>query len=164
MNNKKISTVFASLAFVLALQGCASTVLKPVAESNRDVAGSFNGSYQGIVTNTALVQQAQGNWQFNCHDITGKNVGVISVVDGIATLGEEEGTPTAFVSKNGKFRFEIPLQEVAAAAGTSDATISNGNITIILYGSLDKGAGSMTYGIAEFANNGCTSKVEYKKI
>lgn len=153
-------TIFSGLVLTLSLQGCASTVLSPVSESKKDSSGQYDGKWHGIVKSTASKQSGGGGWELSCADMAGQNLGTISVANGVATLGKD----TAFINQSGQFRFEIPVNEVAAASGTSDATISNGKMTIIMYGSLEKQSGTLTYGIAQFSNNGCSSKVVYKQV
>lgn len=159
-NNKFISAVSVTLAIV-ALQGCASSTLRPVAESSRDTSGSFDGQWIAVVKNTPPTQYGPGNWELTCADRTGQKIGPFVVDNGIASMSAEAQT---YVNENGKFRFEIPISTIAASSGTSDSTISNGKMTIIMHGSLKKGAGKMTFGIKEFGNAGCTSKVEYRKV
>lgn len=151
------------VAMTLLLQGCASTVVKQVSQSDRNTAGSFDGTWQAQVVKTAGIQYGPGNWQFSCKDMRGRSLGKFTVNQGIAQMGNNNGA-IAYVNNAGKFRFEIPMSEVAAAAGTSDSTISNGKMTYIIYGSLKNQKGTMTFGIAQFSNNGCSSKVQFSKI
>ncbi len=162
-NRYKAIVVSTGILFTFVLQGCASTVLKQVSESNRDETGQYDGNWKGTIKSTASKQSLGGNWTLTCGDRAGTNLGIISVVDGVATIGKRN-ISTAFVNQSGKFRFEIPIEEVAAASGTSDATISNGKMTILMYGSLESGTGKYTLGIAQFGNNGCSSKVVYERV
>ncbi len=162
-NRYKGIALSTGLLVSLALQGCASTVLRQVSESDKDQTGQYDGNWKGTIKSTASTQSLGGNWTMSCADRAGTSLGTFSVNGGVATIGESQ-LITAFVNQSGKFRFEIPIAEVAAASGTSDATISNGKMTILLYGSLENGTGKYTQGIAEFANNGCTSKVAYERV
>jgi len=93
-----------------------------------------------------------------------KKYGPIEVTGGeaFATLGRDIGT--GFVDGAGNFRVEVPLDREAKAAGTSDVSINNGAVTVILTGSLAQQTGLLTFGVAEFANAGCATSVTYKQI
>ena len=69
-----------------------------------------------------------------------------------------------YVNSNGQFRFEVPTEFEAKAAGRSDSSVNDGAITLILIGSLSDQKGSFTIGVAQFANNGCTSEMSYQRI
>jgi len=151
----------AAAALTLALQGCA-TVTKPVSSSDRDQSGTFDGTWSATVVNTPRTQYGPSNWEFTCGDQSGRSLGEITVSNGVAqTQMVDQKT---FVNRDGKFRFEIPMGVVAAASGKSDATIHNGDMTFIIYGSLKEAKGSMVYGIAEFRNNGCRSSVKFQRL
>jgi len=142
----------------VALQGCA---VKPVSQSDRDQSGAFDGVWNATVVNTPRIQYGPGNWEFSCGDQTGRSLGKIMVNNGVAKTQMVD--QQAYVNSSGRFKFEIPMGEVAAASGTSDSTITNGDMTFILSGSLKSEKGSMVYGIAEFGNTGCRSSVEFKR-
>ena len=157
-------SILSAFAATILLQGCASTVMHQVSESDRDLAGGYNGAWQGTVVRTAAKQYGPGNWELSCGNMAGRNVGQVSVEGGLAKLKIFGDVQQAYVNNDGRFRFEIPMAEVAAAGGNSDSSISQGKMTFILYGSLKKQAGTLTFGIAEFANNGCSSKVKFTRI
>ncbi len=145
------------------LAGCGSTALRQVDQSDRDRAGVYDGVWSGLIVSTAAKQPGPGNWLMDCGDMAGTQMSNIVVDDGVASLGGQEDSPVANVSAFGKFRFVIPMSEVATAAGRSDSSINNGDMTLIMYGSLRTQKGSLTIGIADFGNNGCTSEVEFSK-
>jgi len=158
-NSHKIAAV---AVLTLALQGCASTVTKPVSSQDRDQSGVFDGEWSATVVNTPRTQYGPSNWEYTCGDQSGRSLGNIIVSNSIAQTQMVD--QQAFVNRDGKFRFEIPMGEVAAASGSSDSTITNGGMTFIVYGSLKEAKGSMVYGIAEFGNTGCRSSVEFKRL
>lgn len=161
---RKLSAVALSVSIVM-LAGCSSLVVKPVSEANKVESNVYDGRWVATGVNTASKQLAPGNWEFTCADRSGDRIGVIVVENGRAQFSwDEAGNSPAFVSKKGKFRFEIPTGVVAAAAGTSDSSISRGDMTALVYGSLESGKGKFTMGIAEFGNAGCTSTVEFKRL
>jgi len=160
----KTTIAAVSLSAVL-LSGCSGIVVKQVSESNSATSGTFDGRWQATVVNTAGLQYGPDNWQFTCDDRSGQDLGVIVVENGKAqSPWDANGKATTFVSNKGKFRFAIPTGIVAAASGTSDTSISNGNMTAIIYGSLKSGKGKFTMGIKEFGNAGCTSKISFTKL
>jgi hypothetical protein len=145
--------------------GCSSVVVKPVSESNKDTDGTFDGRWLTTVTNTPGKQNGPGNWQFTCADQTDERLGIVTIDDGKAIFSwDQDGKSPAFVSDSGKFRFEIPTGIIASAGGTSDSQISNGDMTALIYGSLQSGKGKYTLGVAEFGNAGCTSAVKFEKM
>ncbi|OED37851.1 hypothetical protein AB833_22310 [Chromatiales bacterium (ex Bugula neritina AB1)] len=146
------------------LQGCASTKLKQVHRADRAISGAFDGTWKGEVISTAATQPGPGDWVMNCGDLSGTEIGQIAVVDGVANFGPHSESSTAYVNESGKFRFVIPMAEVATASGRSDSSISNGKMTFIMYGSLQSQRGTMVYGIAQFGNNGCASKVKFTRV
>ena len=149
----------------LLLQGCLSTlVTKPISESSRDTSGTFDGQWAGTIESTAGQQYGPGNWTFTCDDRSGDRFGPISVKDGKATMPMADKMNETFVNSEGQFRFEVPIDTEATAGGTSDSSINDGAITLILIGSLSSQTGSFTIGIAQFANDGCTSAVSYETV
>lgn len=160
----KISAVAVTLGAIL-ISGCSSVVVKPVSESGKNNSGNYDGRWMTTAVHTRRLQYGPGNWQFTCEDRSGDQIGIIEVVDGKARFSwDESGTEGTFVSNSGKFRFEIPTGVVAAASGTSDSSISNGDMTALIYGSLKSGKGKFTLGIAQFGNAGCTSKLQFQKL
>ena len=53
------------LTLFVLLQGCASTVLRPVSEKNKDTTGTYDGRWIGTVTSTSR-QQRYGDTIFTC--------------------------------------------------------------------------------------------------
>ncbi len=152
------------LLLCVTLQGCASTALRPVSEDNKYTSSKYNGNWQSKAVRTASKQYAAGGWELTCADLAGSDLGTINVNNGVATLGNGNNISTTFVNKAGKFRFEIPTTEVAAAHGTSDFSLNNTQMKVILHGSLKKESGKLTFAIAEFGHNGCTTKVAFNKV
>jgi hypothetical protein len=165
VSTNKLSAAAAVVGLALLVQGCSTFVLRPVSESNKDTSGSYDGRWSAKIVSTASSQHGSGGWTLSCPDRAGTDLGIISVANGTASIqaGPEDNT-RAYVSESGKFRFEIPTEVIAAAAGTSDSSLGNGAITLIMNGSLNTGKGLFTVGIKEFSNSGCTSKVVYTKL
>ena len=140
-------------------------MFRPVSESSKDAAGTFNGQWSARVVSTATSQHGPGGWTLTCPDRAGTDLGIISVENGTASVAAgKDNKMSTYVSDSGRFRFEIPTGVVMAASGTSDSSLSNGDITLIMHGSLSSGKGLYTVGIAEFSNSGCTSKVAFSKL
>jgi len=148
----------------LSLQACLSSfVAKPVTESSKDTSGTFDGRWVGSVESTAQSQYGPGNWKFSCNDRSGERFGFI-VENGQATMQLMDRQNVTYVNADGQFRFEVPTEIDAKAGGRSDLSVNDGAITLILIGSLSDQKGSFTIGVAQFANNGCTSEISYQKI
>ena len=145
-----------------SLLGCASTVITQVDQSDRDTAGAFDGVWNAKVVSTTTNQPLPGGWQVKCSDRTGEDLGNIVVSNGEASLHKD--VPGTFVSSSGRFRFAIPMTEIATASARSDSSITNGKMTYIMYGSLESGKGTTLVGVAQFGNSGCHSKVKFKKL
>ncbi len=165
VRKNKLTAGAAIIGLALLAQGCSTFVLRPVSESGKDTTGSFDGKWSAKIVSTASRQHGPGGWELTCPNRAGTDLGIISVVNGTASIpaGPDNGT-SAYVSNSGKFRFEIPTDVVMAASGTSDESISNGAVTLIVNGSLSSGKGLFTVGIKEFSDSGCTSKVVYTKL
>lgn len=164
MNNKIIRNTAVSLCMAL-LAGCSSVVVAPVSESSRTNSDAYDGRWLVTVVSTASKQRVAGGWIFTCPDRSGERIGLVVVNDGQAKMSwDENGEAPAFVNNRGKFRLEVPTGIVAAASSISEASISRGDMTALLFGSLKTGKGNFTLGVAEFANAGCTSKVEFKQV
>jgi len=151
----------------VALQGClASGVTKPVKASDKVSSGVFDGRWDTVIKSTASTQKiaGSGNWTFSCTDLSGQRLPAMIVKDGEATLNFRGVQYQAYLNDSGQFRFEMPMSEVASESSRSDSAISNGKMTFILYGSLERLEGFQTFGVAQFANAGCTSKTTIAKI
>lgn len=146
----------------LLMQGCASAVLRPVAESDKDPSGSFDGPWQVVINKAPGIQYGPGNWTFNCTGEEGE-LGLM-VRNSVAQISFERRFHEAFVSQSGRFRFEVPLLQAAKSSGTSDSSLDRGEMTLIIRGSLDEGAGFLTWGVKEFANDGCTSGLDITRL
>ena len=144
--------------FVVLIQGCASGIVRPVAETDEDPAGSFDGIWQVVINKAPGIQYGPGNWTLNCNGAESEMR--LAVQDSVIRMGFESRYHDAYVNQSGKFRFEIPLLQTAEASGTSDGSLDRGDMTLIVSGSLQEGSGFLTWGIAEFANNGCTSRLD----
>lgn len=153
--------VFACIAILC--QSCSTITLRPVSEADKDQAGTYDGTWEVTQGQTAGLQYGPGNWQFSCGGQPGKWA-AFTVADGVASLSFDQQEHDTFVSTAGAFRFEVPMNVSATSSGVSDSSISRGAMTMILAGSLEKKDGFLTWGIAEFSNNGCTTPLTYEKL
>ncbi len=145
----------------LWLTSCGAIVANPVSEANRDTSGAYDGNWQANVLKSPLKQYGPGNWIFNC---SGKpQQSSFAVNAGEAAVNYQKTSHKAYVSKDGKFRFEIPMNVDSTASGTSDASIDRGKMTMIIIGALKANSGRITYGIEQFANQGCSAKINYAR-
>lgn len=159
-NNNKIITTVSIVFAAMLTQGCASTVLSSVSESNRDVSGTYDGTWKAVVVSTSSIQSMGANWRVTCSDRTGEEYGPLIVENGVLQFGSYDSEN---VSSSGKFRLAVPLKERAAASNTSDSQLHNSGMKVILNGSLERESGKLTFGFAQFGYQGCTSKVKYEK-
>lgn len=152
-----------AITLALPLQGCLSSlVVKPISEANKDTSGAFDGRWTGTIKSTPAKQQGPGNWTMTCTDRTGDKF-AINVSGGEANMGLANRQNKTFVNSKGQFRFEVPTGSNVTASGTSDSSLNDGSVTLILTGSLEDMAGNFIIGIADLSNAGCTSKVIYER-
>jgi len=147
---------------MMLLQACATTVIRPIGESQKDQSGAFDGTWLMEAKKSAGIQYGPGNWQFNCTHQTGE-LGVLFVSEGSASMTIAGKAARTFVNQSGQFRFEVPISTTAQTTSTSDSSIDRNKMTLIIAGSLEQGAGFLTRGIEQFANNGCTTKLGYRR-
>ncbi len=145
------------------LSGCAPAGLRSVSEENKDTSGTYDGQWVAVGVSTASTQRV-GTWRLTCTDQQDKKFGPINVSNGQASLdiGNDEGK--GFVDGAGIFRLEVPIEAIARASGTSDSSINNGAVTVILNGSLADQTGFLTFGVAQFGNAGCATSVTYNRV
>lgn len=150
-----------ALVCTILLTGCGAVVTKQVSEADRDSSGAYDGNWQANVLKSPTKQYGPGNWTFNC---SGKPQQFsFSVNSGQAAVNYQKTSHKAYVDKDGKFRFEIPMNVSTSAAGTSDGSIDRGAMTMIIVGALKANSGRITYGIEQFANQGCTASINYSR-
>ncbi len=148
-------------SLTLLLASCGSAGKKGIEEADKDQSGSYDGLWTANIQRSPVIQYGPGNWTFRCSGKTGKFN--FRVKDGVANFYRDSTAHQAFVDADGNFRFEVPLKVEAKAAGTSDSSIDQGKMTQIFGGSLKDKKGLLVWGIAQFANDGCKSKIEYSK-
>ncbi len=154
----KISGTVLAIAL---LAGCASAVTSPISETNKDPNGTFDGQWKANVLKSPATQYLPGNWRLSC---SGKPWDfAFRVDDSLASIDYRQTKHFAYVDKAGRFRFEVPMNNNSTASGTSDISITRGERTMIINGSLKNTSGRITFGVAEFANQGCSAKVAYSK-
>lgn len=145
------------------LTGCAGTVARPTPESKRDTTGQYDGKWRVTVAKGQNIQTIQ-NWKFTCGDMSHEFD--IVVRDSNIALSSDAGNASGYVSTKGRFKIYLPLSGRAAAGGTSDSSINNGERKLVLRGTLggNNTVGFITYGIADFGYAGCTSKANFTRL
>jgi len=160
--NTKIKTIATTLAFSYLISGCFGVLGTGIKEENRDTTGAYDGIWVVEVQKAASLQ-TYGQWDISCGDM--RRTFNIRVLDGTMDLGSDDNANKTFVSSNGKFKAILPMSVDAKASGSSSTTLANGDMKLILSGTLvpsgDKSAGYITYGIAEMGYGGCTAKTKY---
>lgn len=159
-NVRRIKTLL-PICFALGLSACAGSVTRTPTAETADKQGIYNGIWQVQVSKHGGRQEI-GSWILRCGDMSRQfNV---QVLDGVIRFSDENSGPTYYVAQNGDFRANIPIAHRASESSNSDISMSNGNMRIILQGNLDKGAGFVTHGIAEFGYDGCKAKTKMKRL
>ena len=150
-------------AAALLAAGCASTA--PIDGARRDADGTFDGVYSMSMPRRERGFQNVGNWRLSC--ATAGFDHPIRVADGRARIvaprfpgaSDPSATVASVVDERGRFRFEVPMERVVSASGTSDRTVDDGAVVLIYTGALSPegpSKGRYTAGIGEFGNRGCT--------
>lgn len=147
--------------FALSLTSCVSNVSSQVKESNKDTTGTFDGTWIANVQRSPERQFMPGNWIANCNGSEWDFR--ITVADGVAKTNLRGATQPTFVSSNGDFRFDIPVQSEAKSSSGSARDITLAKQTQVIYGNFQKAKGRYTFAVAEFGNNGCTAIIEFDK-
>lgn len=152
----------AVISSVVLLQACATAV---VSDENRDTTGLFDGTWKATVLKPAGLQYI-GNWNVNCES-SEYDIGMI-VDQGQVFLGQpgDQNAISTNISTQGKFLFEIPLEDNASTSSSSDVTLANASRILFLRGNLGskKPTGSHVVGVADLGWQGCYTKVVFEKM
>ena len=148
------------LVAAMFVAGCSQDVRRIVSADFRDKSGSYDGDWLAFMAQTPSPQIIQ-NWKVKCNSF--EQSIPISVEEGVVTTRINDVDHSTYISGNGRFRLEIPTGLKMSNPISSSATLIDGRVTLILQGDLgrDKPSGSFTFGIADFANVGCTTRVNY---
>jgi len=140
--------------------GCSQDVKRSVSGDFRDKTGLFDGDWLAFMAETPTPQVIQ-NWKVKCSSF--EQSIPISVQEGQVTTRINDVDHTTYISGNGRFRLEIPTGLKMSNPISSSATLLDGRVTLILQGDLgrERPSGSFTFGIADFANVGCRTRVTY---
>ena len=157
-----------AVASLAVLAGCAGTVSRPVAESARDTSGRHDGLWTATVKSPGGRQNIE-RWVFDCG---AQDFAVpLSVDDGRIFVRSgiwQEATrdEPVYIDESGRFRMEIPSENVARAGPGSDSQMSDGRVTYILQGRLDEEEprGLFVYGVRQFVDRGCTYRVDFARV
>lgn len=145
-----------SLAGLVLLSACASTIIRPIKEADRAVAGEFDGVWK--LTQKALsARQSVGTRLFNCKFYN--STAIVSVKNGIGQLRYGKYRGKGNISKKGAFYIEIPTEhKFKNSLGDNDP--KNG-VTYVFKGFLAKDAskGLFTIGMQAQNNTGCSTKL-----
>jgi len=157
----RIRSVLA-LAAILVLSGCANTVSREVADNNRDTSGRYDGTWMVVILPAASIQTIE-QWRFQCDGMEGQFP--VDVRDGkLFAAKDGDGFHQTNVSRKGKFRLNMPTADMFQESARSSASIYASDVTYIVQGSLagKQPSGYLTAGVAQFGNNGCTTKLQFE--
>lgn len=160
LQGKIRAALFLTTFSVIGLTGCAS--VGTVSESNRAVSGQYDGTWLVNVQKSAGLQYVNG-WNMQCGDMT--NTFPVKVEDGMLYFGNSKQQIKTGVSESGRFKLIVPLGDIASASQQSSTSMANGDVKVILRGSLnqDKQNGHITFGVAEVGYGGCTAKTKFNR-
>jgi|GEM_PF-1647911 len=149
----------ALLVAVLANSACASRVMHPVAEAERDRSGKFDGTWVVHRLKAPGVQQV-GNERFRCptegFDFPAR------VSDGVLHVRRGARSHRTNIGADGRFRLEMPTG--GNYRRSRGANANGSEITLVLQGSLaaDERGGLYTAGAARLNNHGCEARVRFE--
>jgi len=129
------------------LVGCSNDVRRNISKEFADNSGRFDGVWKADMMETASPQVVQ-RWRINCQSF--EQSIPINVSAGRVETRINDTLYSAYISNSGRFRLSL----------------TDGRVTLILQGDLlrEPRQGSFTFGIAEFANAGCSTRVSYKRV
>ena len=148
------------LAGSLLAAGCSKEVRRIVSEDFKDQSGIYDGDWLAFMAQTPSPRIIQ-NWKVKCRSF--EQSIPITIGEGQVTTRINDIDHSTYISSNGRFRLEIPTGLKMSNPISSSATLLDGRVTLILQGDLgrERPSGSFTFGIADFANVGCTTRVNY---
>ena len=145
-----------SLASLVFISACASTLISPIKEDDRAIGGEFDGVWK--LTQKALsARQTVGTRLFNCKFYN--STAIVLVKNGIGQLQYGKHRGEGNISKKGAFYIEIPTEhKFKNSLGDNDP--KNG-VTYVFKGFLAKDAskGLFTIGMQAQNNTGCSTKL-----
>ncbi|MEM7259160.1 MAG: hypothetical protein AAF404_17420 [Pseudomonadota bacterium] len=148
---------------ILLFVGCASVPLVPVAESDKDSSGSYDGRWLGTITNTPSTQQSIGTVSYmRCGDRSGQVVGPLMVKDGTFRLNYRGENVTTYVNSHGGFKAVVPVKMGQFYGG--GASFVSKKDTILVSGSLDSKKGTFRISTVDLGGAGCASSLSFKKL
>ena len=153
---KSLALIFTAML----LGGCAGGVATAIKEQNKDPANSYDGAYVATVKHPGGAQLMGNNWTSHCG---ARDFSVpLNVSESEVSLRwNDDNTLNGFVDKNGRFRIEQPLGNIAKARGT---LMTDNSVTVIFQGVLsdDEMVGQLVYGVGQFNGRGCSYPVSYR--
>ena len=126
----------------------------------RDLAGKYDGQWLAETLETRSPQSIQG-WKIKCTPL--ELVIPMVIKEGVVTTNINDAAYSGFISSNGRFRLEIPTQMRMSNSITSEKSLNNTSITLILQGDLSRSppSGGFILGVADLGDRGCTTSVRY---
>ncbi len=146
---------------VITSFGCAT---KPVTESMRDVAGTYDGVWKTVDMNTIRTQYT-GLWTFNCSG-SSEEFAIMIENSVVRLFGDTtDSTQFTYIDDKGHFLLKIPSTQRATASEKSDV-LFNSKVTTSIEANLseENPTGSLVIGIARANNRGCKTTFSLNKI
>jgi len=146
------------LGVAIMLSGCMA---RTVQEKDRNTDGSYDGNWTGTIGRTPS-QVLIENWRISCWDMAGSLR--LRINDGQVLAIWRSHNGSSYINDKGKFRIVIP-RNVKPKHNSANVGSLIKNKNYIITGSLsqNKATGRLTSGYEDFANQGCSSKINYTK-
>lgn len=161
LSARVMATTMLSICCLAA--GCSSNDVRHTISSEfADNSGRFDGAWKAHMLETPTPQVVQ-RWRINCQSFDQSIP--INVSGGRVETRINDELHSAYLSRSGRFRLEIPTGLRMASSLSSGESLTDGRVTLILQGDLlrEPRRGRFTFGIAEFANAGCSTRVNYER-
>lgn len=154
----KYSPFFIPIITSLLVTSCASG---PIDRDSRNKDKSYDGTWVGTIDKTPA-EFRTANWRITCWDMAGKLN--MRINDGEAVVSWRNFNKKGYVGDNGKLTVIMPGTRNVNNSTKNKGTL-HGGINFVVKASLEDGAGSgrLTQGWEAFANQGCSSKISFKK-
>lgn len=145
-------------------------VNRPVAEASKDPDYRYDGNYVATVRHSGGIQFID-QWHINCatQDFNFRlhvEESVVYIDDFNTAKHNGEDRQSGFVDRDGRFRFQFDTDRSIRAYNSSDDTIFQAKITLILQGKLsgEKPFGYYAEAVREFVNRGCSYRMYFERI
>jgi|GEM_PF-5106047 len=147
---------------VLLMSACG---VSEVREADRDLSGTYDGSWVAIIDGGQRSWQSFGTWRVRCESKPTRQR--FAIDQGTVTWAEnlEGGRQvfTTYVSDAGDFRVEVPFSRKSEKSHRDGAAFENFRLTYEGRLGDDPPEGRYTFGYAQFNYEGCKYKLRFER-